>query len=238
MGLENRTVVIAGASSSLGSQLITDLGGAGVNYALLERNPTKLSGLIESLGLPPARVLTYAVDLLDGAAAAAAAQAVIERFGRVDVLIHLAGGWVGGQTISQTSTTDLASMLNQHVWTTFNVLQAFAPHLVANKWGRVLVIGSPAATRPSAKGSAYAAGKAGQEALLLALAQEVKGSGVTANLLLVKAIDARREKVSTPNAENAAWSTPEELSAVIQFLLSDAAGTINGAKLPMFGSYS
>jgi NAD(P)-dependent dehydrogenase (short-subunit alcohol dehydrogenase family) len=129
-------------------------------------------------------------------------------------------------------------MLNQHVWTTFNVLQAFVPRLVANHWGRVLMIGSPSAARPSAKGSAYAAGKAGQEALLLALSQELKGTGVTANLILVRTIDAKREKVSAPALENAGWSTPEELSAVVQFLLSDPAATINGAKLPVFGSYA
>jgi NAD(P)-dependent dehydrogenase (short-subunit alcohol dehydrogenase family) len=81
-------------------------------------------------------------------------------------------------------------------------------------------------------------GKAGQEALLLALSQELKGTGVTANLLLVKAIDAKRDKVSAPSPENATWSTPEELSAIVQFILSDAAATINGAKLPVFGSYA
>jgi NAD(P)-dependent dehydrogenase (short-subunit alcohol dehydrogenase family) len=237
MTLENRAVVITGASGGLGSQLAADLGHAGANLALLERDPAKLAGLVQSLGLPDQRMLTHAVDLLDGDAARAAAEAVVARYGRVDVLIHVVGGWVGGQTLADTPAADLASMLNQHVWTTFNVLQAFVPRLVTNHWGRILVIGSPAAARPSAKGSAYAAGKAGQEALMLTLSQELKGTGVTANLLLVRTIDNKREKLSDPKPENASWSTPEELSAVVQFLLSDAAATINGAKVPVFGSY-
>lgn len=238
MGLENRTVVITGASSALGLQLVTDLAGVGANLALLERDPGKVAPLVESLGLPPGRVLAHPVDLLEGDATSTAARAVLAQFGHVDVLIHLVGGWVGGKTIADTPADALRSMLKQHVWSTFNVMQAFVPHLIANHWGRVLVVGSPSASRPSAKGGAYAAAKAGQEALMLTLSQELKGTGVTANLLLVRAIDAKRERVSAPGPENAAWSTPEELSAAVQFLLSDAASTINGAKIPVFGGYA
>jgi NAD(P)-dependent dehydrogenase (short-subunit alcohol dehydrogenase family) len=163
---------------------------------------------------------------------------VLDRFGRADILLHLVGGWVGGKTLVETPASDLESMLNQHVRTTFNALQAFVPHMVANRWGRILVVGTAAASRPSAKGSAYAAAKAGQEALMLTASQELKGTGVTANLLLVRTIDVKREKVSAPSKENETWSTPEEISAVVRFLLSDEAATINGAKLPMFGSYA
>lgn len=238
MTLQNRTVVITGASGGLGSQLAADLGHAGANLALLERNPAKLAALVQSLGLADQRIFTHAVDFLDADAARSAAEAVVARYGRVDGLIHVVGGWIGGKTLVETPATDLASMLNQHVWTTFNALQAFVPHLIANRWGRILAIGSSSATRPNAKSSAYAAGKAGQEALILTLSQELKGTGVTANVVLVRTIDNKREKMSNPKPENSNWSTPEELSGVIQFLLSDAAATINGAKLPVFGSYA
>ena len=89
-------------------------------------------------------------------------------------------------------------MLNQHVWTSFNVIQAFVPHLVNNGWGRIVMITSPFAARPNAKGGPYAIGKAGQEALMLTLSQELKGTGVTANLLQAKTIDVKREKVAAP----------------------------------------
>ncbi len=238
MPLENRTVVITGASGALGSQVAADLALAGAHLALLERDPAKLTSLVEALGQRDGRVFTHPVDLLDAEATHASAAAVLQRFGRVDALIHLVGGWVGGKSVAETPSAELASMLNQHVWTTFNVLQSFVPHLVANGWGRILVVSSNAAIRPGAKGVAYAAGKAGQEALMLTASQELKGTGVTANLLVVKAIDAQREKVSAPGKANESWSTPEEISAVVRFLLSDAASTINGARLPLFGSYA
>jgi NAD(P)-dependent dehydrogenase (short-subunit alcohol dehydrogenase family) len=92
------------------------------------------------------------------------------------------------------------------------------------------MISSPLAGRPNAKGGPYAIGKAGQEALMLTLSQELRGTGVTANLLQARSIDAKRE---SPSA-----TTPDELAEAILYLLSEEAGTVNGARLPMFGAYS
>ena len=72
---------------------------------------------------------------------------------------------------------------------------------------------------------------------MLTLSQELKGTGVTANLLQAKTIDMKREKVSAPSNDNSTWTTPEELSAAILYLLSEEAGTVNGAKIPLFGSF-
>lgn len=236
MGIEGRTIVITGASGALGSTLARDLAAGGANLALLERSADKLAALVESLGLPDERILTHPVDLSDAAATNAAAEAVAARFGRVDCLLHLVGGWVGGKPLLETEPADLDNMLNQHARASFNALRAFIPHLQRNGWGRIVMISTPTAARPGARNSAYAAGKAAQEALMLTAAQELKGSGVTANLLLVTAIDTKREKVNAPTAGNASWSAPEELSAAVMFLLSDAAATVNGARLPMTGS--
>ena len=236
MSIEGRTVVITGASGALGSTLARELAAKGAHLALLERSEEKLAGLAESLDLPGERILTRVVDLLSYEGTEAAADAVAQRFGRVDALLHLVGGWVGGKALLETEPADLDFMLNQHARTTFNALRAFAPHLHRNGWGRVVMVSTPLAARPGAKNSAYVAGKAAQEALMLTLAQELKGSGVTANLLLVNAIDAKREKLSAPTSGNASWSTPEELWAAVSFLLSDAAAMMNGARLPMTGA--
>ena len=127
-------------------------------------------------------------------------------------------------------------MLQQHLWTTFYVAQAFVPHLVANGWGRIMAVSAPAATRPAAKSAPYAAGKAAQEALLLTLAQELTGSGVTANLLVVRAIDVQHRRDSERTAETVAWTTPEEIASAIVYLCSDAAGVVNGAHIPLYGA--
>jgi NAD(P)-dependent dehydrogenase (short-subunit alcohol dehydrogenase family) len=235
MSLENRIAVISGATGGLGSLLAHELAACNVCLALLDRDPAKLETLTNSLALPKSRLLARTVDLLDPRETKSAAEAVAARFGRVDILLHLVGGWTGGKTLFEAAPADLEFMLNQHVWTSFNVAQAFAPYLIKNGWGRIVMITSPYAARPAAKGGPYAIGKAGQEALMLTLAQELKGSGVTANLLQAKTIDIKREKVSTPTPDNASWTTPEELCAATLYLLSEEAGTVNGAKIPLYG---
>lgn len=237
MTLENRVAVITGASGGLGSVVTRELAARGANLVLLDRDPDKLAALTGSLSLPESRVLARTVDLLDPSGTKSAAEAVAAKFGRIDILLHLVGGWTGGKTILEAPTDDLTFMLNQHIWTSFNVTQAFVPHLVRNGWGRVVMITSPFATRPNAKGGPYAIGKSGQEALMLTLSQELKGTGVTANLLQARTIDIKREKISAPSPDNASWTTPEDLAAGILYLLSDEAGTVNGAKIPLYGSY-
>jgi len=237
MSLENRIAVITGATGGLGSTVTRQLAAQGASLALLDIDPAKLEMLAQSLSLPDSRLLSRTVNLLDPTETKSAAGAAFVKFGKMDILLHLVGGWTGGKTLLDASAEELSFMMSQHIWTSFNVIQAFVPYLVKNGWGRIVMITSPYAERPNAKGGAYAVGKAGQEALMLTLSQELKGTGVTANLLQAKTIDARREKISSPSPDNASWSTPEELTAGILYLLSDQAGTVNGAKIPLFGSF-
>jgi NAD(P)-dependent dehydrogenase (short-subunit alcohol dehydrogenase family) len=237
MDLNDRVAVITGATGALGSIVTRKLAARGIALALLGKDPARLEVLAESLSLPKSRLFTECVDLLDPQETNSVAQAVMAKFGRIDILLHMVGGWTGGKSLFSAGCDDLTSMLNQHVWTSFNVTQAFVPHLVSNGWGRVIMITSPFAARPNARGGPYAIGKAGQEALMLTLSEELRGTGVTANLLQATTIDGKREKVSAPTPENAAWTTPEELTAAILFLLSDEAGMVNGAKIPLFGSF-
>ena len=238
MSLNNRTAVIIGAAGELGSVLARDLASQGANLALVGREQTKLDALAASLGLPPDRYLALVTDLLDQHAAQAAVETVQARFGRVDIVLHLIGGWSGGKTLSEMPAADLEGMLNQHIWTTFNVAQSFVPALVRNGWGRMLIISSPTANQAKAKSGAYVIAKAGQEALMLTLAQELLGSGVTANVLVVRTIDIKRKKGSQPSAENAAWTTPEAISAAVLYLLSDEAAAVNGSRIPLYGGYT
>ncbi len=237
MDLKNRVAVITGATGGLGATLTRELAARDVNLALLDIDPTRLEALVKSLPSPGSHLFTRTVNLLDPVETKSAAGAILSEFGRIEILLHVVGGWTGGKTLFEVPGDDMTFMLNQHVWTSFNVIQAFVPHLVKNGWGRVVMITSPSASRPNARSGPYAVGKAGQEALMLTLSQELKGSGVTANLLQAKTIDIKREKLTNPSPDNSSWTTPEELTAAILYLLSDEAETVNGAKVPLFGSF-
>jgi len=235
MTLNDRVVVVTGAAGGLGQVVTRKLAEEGVCLALLGRRADRLETLARDLKLAEDRYLARAVDLGDPDSARAAAAAVVERFGRAEILLQLVGGWTGGQTITEASADDLASMIHQHLWTTFYLAQAFVPYLTANGWGRLIAVSSPLASQPQAKGGPYAIGKAAQETLMGTLAQELRGSGVTANVLLVRAIDVKHERIREPKPQNAAWTTPEEIASAILFLCTDEANMINGARIPLYG---
>jgi NAD(P)-dependent dehydrogenase (short-subunit alcohol dehydrogenase family) len=235
MGLENRVAIVTGATGGLGSVVARRLADEGARLALFSTNQQKLDRLAGELGLATDRYLSRAFDFTDADAAQSAADAVIKKFGRADILLNLVGGWTGGKSTVDVPADELSNMLNQHVWITFNLAKAFVPHLVANKWGRVVVVSSPFASNPAANGAPYAAAKAAQEALILGLAKETAGTGVTANVLQVRSIDAGHERDRTPSPKNASWTTPEEIASAILYLCSDEAHVVNGARIPLYG---
>ena len=225
MSFVNKTIVITGATGVLGGLVARVFAERGDSLALLDNNQEKLDSLARDLNLPETRLLTLTADLRDGDSVRSAAEAVSAKFGRVDALIHLVGGWTGGKTIPESSADDLDFMLGQHVWTTFHLFQAFTPLLTSNGWGRVLIVSMPLTIRPAAKMGAYAAGKAAQEALVQTLAEEVKSMGVTANIIHVKSIDVKG---------NGKGTKPEEIVAAMTYLFSDEAAKITGARIPLY----
>jgi NAD(P)-dependent dehydrogenase (short-subunit alcohol dehydrogenase family) len=235
MDVRDRVAIVTGPGGGLGPVVTRDLAAGGARLALLGTRLDRLEALASELDLAPDRWLARAADLADPDAAAAAVDDVARHFGRIDILVHLVGGWTGGTGIAETPPETYRTMLDRHFWTTLNMTQVLLPHLASGGWGRIVAVSSPVASRPPAKMSAYAVGKAAQEALLAALAREVAGTGTTVNVLLVTTIDTEHARDAAPTARNASWSTPEEISAAIGYLLSDEAGIVNGARIPLFG---
>jgi NAD(P)-dependent dehydrogenase (short-subunit alcohol dehydrogenase family) len=223
--VNERVVVITGATGALGREAARAFAKHGAALALLSRDQIELDSLARDLNLPADRIFIRAVDLLDAPALRATAEAVAVQFGRVHALLHLVGGWTGGKTIVDSSADDLTSMLDQHAWTTFNLFQAFVPHLIASGWGRVITVSLPLTVHPAAKMGAHAAGKAAQEALVMTLAEELRESGVTANIIHVNSIDVKGTGKGT---------SPAEIVAAMLYLCSDEASKITGARIPVY----
>jgi len=223
--MKNRVVVITGATGGLGKHVAHAFAEQGASLALVSTDQNNLDALARELDLPSEHVLTHTADLLDESATQAAAEAVSAKFGRVDILIHLIGGWTGGKTLAESDADELKFMLNRHAWTTFHLLHAFSPKLSENGWGRVIAVTSPFATKPSAKMGPYSAGKAAQEALILTLADEFAVTNMTANVLQVKSIDMKGTGKGT---------SPDEIIAAMLYLCSGEARKVNGARLSLF----
>lgn len=225
LGEGAKTIVITGANGALGNKTAHAFAARGHSLTLIGTDQNKLDSLVRDLNLPDDRFLTLIADLRNGEAVHSAAEAVADKFGRVDALIHLVGGWVGGKTLAEASTEDLESMLGQHVWTTFHLFQSFAPRLASNRWGRVMIVSASTVPNPPSKRGIYSAAKAAQENLVLTLSAELKAQGVTANIIQVKAIDVENKGTGT---------TPDEIVAAMLYLFSDEAAKLNGARIPLY----
>ena len=223
--MKGRVVVITGATGATGQAAARAFAEQGASLALISRDQGKLDALNSDLNLPEDRILTRAIELLDVPSVQEAARAVSARFGRVDALIHLVGGWTGGRTISESGVDEFKFMLDQHAWTTIHLLRAFSPGLSKNGRGRVIAVTSPLAENPTGKMGPYALGKAAQETLILTLADEFKNTDLTANVIQVEAIDVKGTGDGT---------LPEEIVAAMLYLCSDEAGRVNGTRLPLY----
>jgi 3-oxoacyl-[acyl-carrier protein] reductase len=221
----NKTIVITGATGALGSITAKTFAEMGASLALLDNDQTKLDSLIKELNLPEDRLFTSVVDLRDGQAVQDSAEAVANKFGSVHALLHLVGGWIGGKTIADSPVEDLESMLGQHVITTFHLFKAFSPKLATSKWGRVITISPSTVANPPAERGVYNATKAAQENLVMTLAQELKDNGVTSNIIQVHSIDVMNKGTGT---------TPTAIVATMQYLFSEQASKVNGAKIPLY----
>jgi NAD(P)-dependent dehydrogenase (short-subunit alcohol dehydrogenase family) len=227
----DRVVLITGATGALGRETARVFAGDGSRLGLVGTDLDRLQGVASDLGLADERWVAAVGDVRQRDAARSAVETVTAAFGRVDVLIHLVGGYAAGTPIVELDPADVAGMLDQHLWTTLHLTQAVIPGMVDRGWGRVLAVSPPVASEPPPKMAPYAIGKAAQEVLLRTLAREVGGAGVTVNLVIVKAID--EQGVRTADPKKASWTAPNEIAATFRFLASDEAAAVNGARIPL-----
>lgn len=231
--LDGRVIAIAGAGGGLGPSVARRLADAGATLALADVMQETADAVKEGLGLPDARVDARAVNLLDEEAASAWAGDLVDRFGAVDGLVHLVGGWRGGDPIESFDLSDYGFLHDLLVRTVQLASRAFHAALTSSEHGRFVLVSSSVAQSPDATNAAYGAAKAAAEAWTLALADSFKDTGATANVVVVNAIltPAMREK--DPGKEFPTFTPAEDLADAIAFVCSDAAAKMNGQRLAL-----
>ena len=229
MSLADRSVLVTGATGGLGGVVTAAFGRVGARLGLVGTDDARLEAVAARAGLRDGSWQPLVGDLRRPDEA----RAVVERFGPVDVLIHLIGGWAGGTPVVELDHDEVREMLDQHLWTTLNAVQAAVPGMLERSWGRVIGMSSPFAVEPGPKGAGYAVAKAAEEIVLRSLAREVASAGVTVNIVAVRTIDVDHEREGRPSARNTTWTTPEEIAEVLLFLASDEAAAITGARIPL-----
>ena len=230
--LEGRVVAIAGATGGLGPTVAHRLADAGAVLALTDLDQAKLDGLVSELALPGERIDARTTDLLGADGARGWAAAISERFGGVDALVHLVGGWKGGEPLATASLDDYEWLHDLLVRTVQHASRAFHDAL-AHDGGRFVLVSSTQARRPNGTNASYGAAKAAAEAWTLALADSLGDSGATANIVVVNAILTPAMREDNPEKPFKAFTSAEDIAEAIAYVLSDAAQKMNGARLEL-----
>jgi NAD(P)-dependent dehydrogenase (short-subunit alcohol dehydrogenase family) len=231
--LTDRVIAIAGVGGGLGPVVAQRLAAAGAIVAGTDRKQEVLDSLADDLELPPERWDGRAVDLLDEDDARAWCAALVERFGRVDGLVHLVGGWRGGEPLHEAPLSDWGLLHDLLVRTVQHTSRAFHDQIVASSRGRFVLVSAKQAQAPSNTNAAYAAAKAAAEAWTLALADGFEPGGATANIVVVEAILTPRMREESPEQGFPTFTPAEHIAEAIAFLCSEAAGKMNGQRLPL-----
>lgn len=235
MDFTDKVVVITGASGNLGSALARAFSRAGAKLALIDRHVEVLAQQILDLVDRPDRLLIRSADLTQADEMETAVHAIVDHFGRIDVLAHTVGGFRAGTPLHETPLATLDFMLNLNAKTVFITNQAVIPHMLRQGSGKIINLAARAGLQGQPNLAAYSASKAAVIRLTESAAAELKQSGINVNCVLPGTIDTPQNREAMPDADFSQWVKPESLADVILFLASDAARDIHGAAVPVYG---
>lgn len=230
----DKVVMITGAAGALGQHVAMAFKAAHARLVLVDRASDRLPELFPDVGAD--HYLAGGVDLLHPEQIQGMVLETMDRFGRIDVLVNVAGGFRMGTPVHETPRDTMVTMLNLNANTVYNMAQAVVPHMLEQQTGRVVNIGANGALKGGAMTGAYAASKAVVHRFTESMAAELKGTGITVNAVLPGIIDTPANRDAMPNADFSKWVDPADLANAILFLASEAARAITGVLLPVTGA--
>jgi NAD(P)-dependent dehydrogenase (short-subunit alcohol dehydrogenase family) len=227
---ETPVYLITGAFGVLGGAVAAKLAAQGARLALLDAHPTPPPGLEMGSDV----LLLGGVDLADAAKTDAAVQNAATRWGRLDGLVNVAGGF-RSETVADGSPETWDLLFAMNVKTALHACRAALPWLKSRGAGSIVNIGSSTASRAGAGMGAYAASKSAVLRLTEALAEECKDHGVNVNAILPSIIDTPANRRDMPQADFSRWVAPDALADVVSFLLGAGSRAITGAGIAVTG---
>jgi|ERR1700674_558343 len=227
--MKDKVVLITGAKGGLGSFVTQRFLATGAMVVGSSRSISKED-------FPEPKFSPLPVDFTKAAAVREAVETVVSRFGKLDVLVHVLGGFVGGQTIAATDDATWEQMRDLNLTSAFYVLRAAIPHLRKSGKGRIIAIGSLTAVEPHAGLGAYVTFKTALATLVRTVALENKDAGLTANVILPGTMDTPANRRAMPAAEFSKWVQPGEVAGLALWLAQDRAAQVTGAVIPIDGS--
>jgi NAD(P)-dependent dehydrogenase (short-subunit alcohol dehydrogenase family) len=223
-----RVVLITGAKGGLGSFITQAFLGIGATVVGASRS-------IAAADFPETNFVPLSADFTKAISADEAVQAVATRFGGLDVLIHVMGGFAGGRTIAETDDATWEQMRDLNLSSAFYTFRAAIPYLRKSGSGRIVAIGSLTAVEAHAGLGAYVTFKSALTMLVRTVALENKDAGLTANVVLPGTMDTPANRKSMPDADVSKWVQPKDVAELVLSLSDVRARHMTGVAVPIEG---
>lgn len=229
MSDDSKIVLITGAKGGLGSAVTSEF---------LDMRATVVGSAqtITEADFPSPRFAAIPANLSSGRTAEGLIETVLKRFGRIDGVVHLVGGFAGGRAVADTDDSTLDRMLDLNLRCAFYVLRAVLPAMRERGVGRIVAVGSKAAVEPAPMAGIYAASKAALVSLVRSVARENADKAIAANVVLPSTMDTPANRAAMPGADFSKWVSPRQVAKVLAHLVLGDSSQISGAVIPVYGA--
>ena len=237
MSLSDRVAIVTGATGALGRVVAKMLLDHGAHIVSTYRSEEKQSELDDFVGEAKDMLTTVQADVTDESSVHALFQKVVDKCGRVDILLNIVGAYKGGTDVANTKESEWDFMMDVNLKSAFLCSKAALLHMMRQNYGKIVSVSARTAVekRFRSKSGAYAVSKAGIIVLTETIAEEVKKYDINVNCIMPSTIDTPDNRRNFPDGDFSKWVKPEQVARVILFLVSDDSKIISGACIPVYG---
>jgi NAD(P)-dependent dehydrogenase (short-subunit alcohol dehydrogenase family) len=224
--MKDKVVFITGANGGLGST---------VTRSFLQRGARVIGGSlrITAADFPKPNFEALAIDFNRPEEIRKGVSGIFERHGRLDVLVHILGGFAGGLSVAETTDALWDQMQSINLTAAFRVFRECIPHLRKAKAGKLIAIGSLTAAQAHANLGAYVVFKSALVTLVQTIALENAEAGLTANVILPGTMDTPANRKSMRDADFSKWLKTQDVADLIVSLADENAKHLTGLAIPI-----
>ncbi len=240
--LQGRIALVTGASQGIGRAVALELARKGAVVGLAARNVAKLEEAAAEIQAAGGQATVFAMDVASEESIKTGAKAVLDRFGKVEILVNNAGITRDGLML-RMKRGDWDEVLNANLTGAYLLTQAVLAPMLKNRWGRIVNLSSVVGRTGQAGQVNYAASKAGLIGLTRSMAREFASRGITVNAVapgyietpMTAVLDEKQRAAMLTQIPLGRAGTAEEIALAVAFLASDGAGYITGQVLDVNG---
>jgi NAD(P)-dependent dehydrogenase (short-subunit alcohol dehydrogenase family) len=232
---DENVVIITGAVGNLGVATVRAFDSAKYRTVPVDHAGDRLRQVFPHLASSSNHLLVNEINLIDPASVQSLLDRAVVRFGRVDVLVNIVGTWRGGKSVIEDDLVNRDLLLAANLRTTLLCCRGVIPKMLEQGRGKIINVARRHGLSGTARNAACGVAKGAVLRLTEALADELRTSNINVNCIVPSVIDTRQNRAAMPKANFSKRVDPAAFIEVILFLASDAARSIRGALLPVYG---